>query len=77
MQPRMPEGGLEGGISSQHAAAPIQYMYTKVTALEGNQTSKPEPRFLEFNVDRVRYQNFEYGHIKLENNAVEFIRPRC
>ncbi len=72
-----PETGTLGGHQKvSHAAAPIMNdMYTLVTAMAGNSdlSVTGAPVSLEFNVEGVRYQNFEYGHVKVESGVATFV----
>ena len=71
------EGGVEGGgnYNVQHGAAPItNEMYNKVKALSGNSNfdNTGAPVSIQFDVEGVLYQNFEYGYVKVEAGVATF-----
>jgi uncharacterized repeat protein (TIGR02543 family) len=71
-----PDGSLGGNQVVQHGAAPIlNDMYAAVIALTDNATLNitGAPVSIEFTVGSVRYQNFEYGYVKLEGGIATFI----
>lgn len=72
-----PETGALGGHQSvQHGAAPIMNdMYALVLGLDGNAelSVTGAPVSIEFNVGGVRYQNFEYGYVKVTEGVAEFV----
>lgn len=77
MQKRNADGSLGGHEVVQHAAAPIMNdMYDLVTGLPNNTglNETGAPVSLEFNVNGIRLQNFEYGYVKVEAGKATFIK---
>lgn len=76
MQVRNGDGTLGGHQNVQHPAAPIlNDMYALVTGLENNETFNVTgaPVSLEYTIDGVRMQNFEYGYVKVEDGDATFV----
>lgn len=67
-----------GNYAVQHGAAPIlNAMYDKVIGLEGNATLNitGAPVSIQYVIDGVTYQNFEYGYVKVDaEGAITFVQ---
>ena len=73
---RKNDGTFGGHQPVQHGAAPIlNDMYDLVAGITDNAGFNVTgmPVSLEFNVEGVRYQNFEYGHVKVTGGIAEFV----
>lgn len=73
----------DGSLGGQHnviypAAAILTDMYDLVTGLEDNATFNVTgaPISMEYDVDGVRMQNFEYGYVKVEEGVATFTVDR-
>lgn len=79
LQTRREDGSLSAQHPNFYPAAPIlNDMYAEVLAITDNAELNitGAPTSIEYTVDNVRMQNFEYGYVKLIDNQLEFIEDR-